>query len=97
MKTLIAVLVAVFMCTVSFAAYVPGISILTAAQIEQLSDDELLATYIEASIEIEAMRAFYAPSGFTQDQSKTFKDWLRYRVALLAEINKRGLTVPQIQ
>lgn len=62
--------------------------------IARLSDEDLINTYIDVEVEVEALQAFYAKGGLTPKDYKNFKDVLRYRILLVDELNKRGLDIP---
>lgn len=71
--------------------------ILAPDAISVLDDETLLDTYVDVIIELEAVRTFYESSGFTPKEYRQFKDLLRYKVNLIAEIQKRELTAPKLQ
>ncbi len=70
------------------------IKILDEQEITHLSNKELLDKYIDAVVELEAMRTFHQTSGFRPQDYQDFKRLLRYKILLLDEIRKRDLTPP---
>ena len=89
---------AVLMCVAASSfAYLPEGTILSTDEIAALSDEKLKSTYIDVVVEIEAMKTFHTTSGFTPKEYTAFKKWLRYRIELIAEMQKREMTVPQVE
>ncbi len=76
-------------------AYPSQIKILSKAEIAALPDDALTQTYIDAVVETEAKNAFHKTSGFTPRGYQEYKDLVRFRVELRAELDKRKLYIPQ--
>lgn len=69
--------------------------ILEQSEIGKLTDTQLVDTYIEVIVELEAGKAFHTTSGFKPKEYTAYKDLLRYRIRLLMEMQKRGLEAPQ--
>ena len=91
-------LVAVF-CLCAFNpvwAYMDDIEVLEQKDIAKLTDPQLVDTYIDVIVEMEASKTFHTTSGFTPKQYTAYKDLLRYRIRLLMEAHKRGIEVPAL-
>lgn len=93
-------LVAVFLvfsfayCSPDLFAYMDDVKILEQAEIGKLTDAQLVDTYIDIVVELEAGRAFHSTSGFKPKEYTAYKDLLRYRIYLLMEFQKRGIEIP---
>ena len=95
-KLLIAFMLVVVSAGSSIAAsFTSEIIILEKPDIVKLSDEKLTDTYMNALVEIEAIRMFHATSGFSPSDYKDFKNLLKFRMLLLAEIHSRNLEMPQ--
>jgi len=94
MRKVISLLAIFALLSTSALAFQPEITMLTEDEISKLSDEKLLATYVDIVIEVEASRTFHATSGFTPKDYKAFKELLRYRIKIIKEIRGRGLEVP---
>lgn len=68
--------------------------ILEQADIGKLTETQLVDTYIDIIVELEAARAFYTTSGFKPKEYTSYKNLLRYRIRLQMEMQKRGMEVP---
>lgn len=86
----------IFTTSMSFA-FLYKLDILDKEAIAKLSDEALVDTYIEVIIEIEVSTTFHQTSGFTPRDYEKHKDFLRYRINLIREIQKRELKVPKIR
>ena len=64
--------------------------------ISKLSNDKLIDTYIDVMVEFQAVNAFYQNAGFTPKEYKQYKTFLRYRIDLIREMQKRKLEIPKI-
>jgi len=84
-----------FLTPLSMAAFPSDVAILDKPAIVKLSDDQLIDTYENALVEIEASRSFHATSGFSPKEFKDYKALLKFRLLLLVEIHSRHLEVPQ--
>ena len=73
------------------------IKILNEEEISRLSDESLLNTYVDAAVEIEAVKSLHETAGFMPDEYTAFKELIRYRVLLIQEIKKRKLEVPAVE
>jgi hypothetical protein len=76
------------------SAAMSEVTILDKGEIVKLSDEQLMETYIDIIVELEASKAFHTTSGFTPKSYTEYKDLLKYRLHLLMEIRKRGLELP---
>ena len=94
-KLLFFLLSAIIVCSPA-KAYPPEIRVLERSELKSLSDEAILDTYIDAVVEIEAMRAFFSTSGFTPRDYKSYKNLLRYRILLIEEMEKRSLKKPTV-
>ena len=92
-KIFISAIVFLLICQMSFA-FPFDVNILDQTAIVQLSDEQLRNAYIDAAVEVEALKAFYAKGGLIPKEYKSFKDVLRYRILLLDELQKRKLEIP---
>ncbi len=79
----------------SLWAYPVQIEILPEEKIRELPEKALEKAYIDAVVEIQAMRAFHETSGFMPKDYQGFKDLLRYRILLLNEFYRRELEPPK--
>lgn len=70
------------------------VKILTKDEIVKLSNEDLLKTYIDVCVEIEAAKSLHATSGYMPKEYSNFKELLRYKITLLNEIKSRKLDVP---
>jgi hypothetical protein len=77
-------------------AYMDDIEVLEQKDIAKLTDPQLVDTYIDVIVEMEASKTFHTTSGFTPKQYTAYKDLLRYRIRLLMEAHKRGIEVPAL-
>lgn len=68
--------------------------ILEQPDIEKLTETQLIDTYIDVIVELEAARAFYTTSGFKPKEYNAYKNLLRYRIRLQMEMQKRGMEAP---
>ena len=84
-----------FLAPLSMAAFPPDVTILDKPAIVKLSDDQLIDTYENALVEIEASRTFHATSGFSPKEYKDYKALLKFRLLLLVEVHARNLEIPQ--
>jgi hypothetical protein len=79
----------------SMAEYPSDTIILDKPTIIKLSDSQLIDTYENTLVEIEASRSFHTTSGFSLKEYKDFKALLKFRLMLLVEIHNRELDLPQ--
>ena len=84
-----------FLTPLSMAEYPSDVVILDKTTIAKLSDDQLIDTYENTLVEIEANRSFHATSGFSPKEYKDYKAILKFRLLLLVEIHSRNLEIPQ--
>lgn len=70
------------------------IKVLEPKDIALLSNDELIAAYIDVAVEIEGAKVFHSTSGFTPKEYRKYKGWLKYRMQLLFEVYRRKLDIP---
>jgi hypothetical protein len=95
---MITILLSAFFFTSSHPAFaaMSEITILNKTDIAKLSDAQLLDTYVDILVELEASKSFHVTSGFTPKSYNEYKDLIRYRINLLMEIHKRGLETPPV-
>ena len=79
----------------SMAEYPSDVTILDKSGIVKLTDDQLIDTYEDTLVEIDASRTFHATSGFSPKEYKDYKAMLKFRLLLLVEIHSRNLELPQ--
>jgi len=81
---------------VVYAASFPSedIIVLEPKQIQVLTDDKLVDTYVDMLAEIEASRTFHVTSGFTIKEYKKYKDLVKFRLQMLFELNRRQIDLP---
>ena len=88
----------VILAVISVAAsssFEPEVKILDKKEIAQLVDEQLINTYMDVVVELEASKTFHATSGFTPKDYKIYKDLLKFRMYLLIEIHSRNLELPR--
>lgn len=96
-KSAVVQTVMAMVCLFSFTpawAFMDDIAILEPKDIVKLTDPQLVDTYIDVIVEMEASKTFHTTSGFTPKEYTAYKNLLRYRIQLLMEIHKRGLEPP---
>jgi len=79
----------------SMAEYPSDVIILEKPAITKLTDDQLIDTYENTLVEIQAGTSFHATSGFSPKEYKDYKALLKFRMMLLVEIHSRNLEIPQ--
>jgi len=84
-----------FLTPLSMAAFPSSVTVLDKPVIAKLSDEQLIETYENTLVEIEANRTFHATSGFSPKEFKDYKALLKFRLLLLVEIHSRNLDLPQ--
>lgn len=84
-----------FLTPLSMAEFPSDVAILDKPAIVKLSDDQLIDTYENTLVEIEADRSFHTTSGFSPKEYKDYKALLKFRLLLLVEIHSRHLELPQ--
>jgi len=94
-KIVLAMMMALFLAPLSWAEYPSDVAILDKPAIVRLSDEQLIDTYENTIVEIDADRSFHATSGFSPKEYKDFKALLKFRLMLLVEIHSRNLELPQ--
>lgn len=78
-------------------AFLFEITTATPQSIAKLSDGQLIETYINVMIELEAADKFFSNTGMKPKEYEKYKALLRYRTDLVIEIHKRELEVPKIK
>ena len=81
----------------SAKAFLFDTPILEKGDISKLSDEKLIETYIDVVVEVTALKTFYSKGGLTPREYNNFKNILRYKIALIQEITKRGLDIPKTE
>lgn len=94
-KIVLALMMFILLTSLSRAEYPSDVTILDKPTIVKLSDDQLIDTYENTIVEIDANRSFHATSGFSPKEYKDFKALLKFRLMLLVEIHSRNLELPQ--
>ncbi len=89
------ILLGVFAGGNAFAAFpTDEIHVLAQKDIALLADDKIMDAYIDVLVEMEAVKAFHATSGFTPKEYARYKELLKYRLLLRFEIQHRKLELP---
>ena len=94
-KIALAMMMVLFLTPLSMAEYPSDVTILDKSSIAKLTDDELVDTYENTLVEIQADTSFHTTSGFSPKEYKDYKALLKFRLLLLVEIHSRNLEVPQ--
>ena len=94
-KFALAMMMFLFLTPWAMAEYPSDVIILEKPAITKLTDDQLIDTYENVLVEIDASRAFHATSGFSPKEYIDFKSLLKFRLLLLVEIHSRNLEIPQ--
>ena len=94
-KFALAIMMVLFLTPLSMAEYPSGVAILDQSSISKLSDAQLIDTYENTIVAIDASRSFHATSGFSPKEYEDFKALLKFRILLLVEIHNRNLELPQ--
>ena len=94
-KFALGMMMLMFLTPMSRAEFPSDVTVLDKPAITKLSDDQLLDTYEDTLVEIEANRTYHATSGFSPKEYKEFKALLKFRLMLLIEIHSRNLELPQ--
>ena len=94
-KFALAMMMVLFLTPLSMAEYPSDVTILDKPAIVKLTDDQLIDTYENTLVEIDANRSFHATSGFSPKEYKDYKALLKFRLLLLVEIHSRNLELPQ--
>jgi hypothetical protein len=94
-KFFLAIMVLMLSAGLSMAEYPTQLVILEKPAISRLTDEQLIDTYEDTIVEIDASRSFHTTSGFSPKEYKNFKALLKYRLLLLVEIHSRNLELPQ--
>jgi len=97
-KGILLILVAsILMISTQADAFLYDYVILTKEEIKKLSEAELLSSYIEAKIELDASRSFHGRAGFTPKEYNRHKKLLKSIVTLRLEMQVREIDVPPIE
>ena len=84
------------LCTSAFAqSFLFSLEPLNKAEIVKLNDEQLIDTYIDVLVEVEALKTFYAKGGLVPKEYAQFKAMVKYKILLVQEINKRKLEIPR--
>jgi len=94
-KFALAMMMVMVLTPLSMAEYPSDVTILDKSGIVKLTDDQLIDTYEDTLVEIDASRTFHATSGFSPKEYKDYKAMLKFRLLLLVEIHSRNLELPQ--
>jgi len=79
----------------AMAEYPMDVIILEKPAIVKLTDYQLIDTYENTLVEIDASKSFHATSGFSPKEYRDYKALLKFRLLLLVEIHSRNLELPQ--
>ena len=94
-KTISVVLLSLVLAGPVFAGFKSDVVVLNKDAIVKLADDKLIEAYTDVLVEIEAMKTFYATTGFAKEESyDDYRKLLKYRMYLLMEIHSRRLEIP---
>ena len=94
-KFALAMLMVLTLTPLSMAEFPSDVIILDKGSITKLTDDQLIDTYENTLVEIQADTSFHATSGFSPKEYKDYKALLKFRLLLLVEIHSRNLELPQ--
>src|SRR5580692_2812272 len=94
-KFALAMMMVLFMTPLVMAEYPSDVVILDKPGIVKLTDEQLIDTYENTLVEIDASRSFHATSGFSPKEYRDYKALLKFRLLLLVEIHSRNLEIPQ--
>jgi hypothetical protein len=94
-KFALAMMMVLFLTPLCMAEYPSDVIILDKPSIVKLTDEQLIDTYENTLVEIEASRSFHTTSGFSPKEYKDYKSLLKFRLLLLVEIHSRNLEIPQ--
>jgi len=94
-KFILAMMMVLALTPLAMAEYPSDVAILDKSAIVKLTDEQLIDTYENTIVEIDADRSFHATSGFSPKEYKDFKALLKFRLLLLVEIHGRNLELPQ--
>jgi hypothetical protein len=72
------------------------VKILNKEEVAKLSDEVLLDTYLNAVVEIDAVKEIHRTAGYTPKEYDAFKELLRYRILLIQEMQKRKIEIPPV-
>jgi len=78
-------------------AFLYDINMLSKEEIKSATDAQLIESYIDAKIEVDASRTFHGKAGFTPKEYNQHKELLNYIVKLRLEMQLRELEVPPIE
>ena len=94
-KFVLLMMLFLFLTPLSRAEYPSDVTVLDKSAISKLSDDQLIDTYENTLVEIQADSSFHTTSGFSPKEYKDYKALLKFRLLLLVEIHSRNLEIPQ--
>ena len=94
-KLVLVIVMVLFLTPLCRAEYPSDVVILEKPAIAKLTDDQLIDTYENTIVEIQADTSFHATSGFSPKEYKDYKAMLKFRLLLLVEIHARNLELPQ--
>ena len=94
-KLALAMMMVLFVTPWAMAEFPSDVAILDKVAIARLNDDQLVDTYENVLVEIDASRTFHTTSGFSPKEYKDYKSLLKFRLLLLVEIHARNLELPQ--
>ena len=90
------IMMGLMICGAVYAAdFSSDITILPKKDIVKLTDEQLLDTYLDTLVELDASKTFHNTSGFTPKDYREYKDLVKFRLLLLMEIHSRNLETPQ--
>ena len=95
-RTVLLILLSLGLWTQQAQAFLYEIPMMSKEEMKSASDAQLLQSYIDAKIELEASRTFHGKAGFTPKEYDKHKDLLNYIVKLRLEMQLREMEVPPI-
>jgi hypothetical protein len=81
----------------AWAAYTSTLVILDKKDITKLTDDQLVNTYMDTVVDVEARKDFFWHFGLAGKDLEDYKVAMKYRLELLMEIHSRNLDIPQFE
>lgn len=80
-----------------WAAYTSTLVILDKKDISKLTDEQLLNTYMDTVVDVQARKDFFWHFGLAGKDLDEYKAAMKYRLLLLMEIHSRNLDIPQFE
>lgn len=96
MKIISLILSLLLFLSTSASAFLYEVKILTDAEINKLTDKELVDNFIAAKIEVDASKTFHGKAGFTPKEYDKYKLLLGFVIQLRQEMQERGIEAPPV-